>query len=316
MYVCLLLLYLCFFFFQAEDGIRDAQESRGLGDVYKRQGRVRLLENQEEEEEGETAGLTRVQLVFAIIKGIVGPAILYIPHGFKQGGCGFSIPMLWLSWCMFNWGISRMVQVWVLSRTSYADMMTEAFGWAGGATIRWFVLLQQCGVCVTYYVFIAKNLNSVTGIDLGVLCLLQLTVHIPLCWIRDIKNFRFTNIASSWMIVACLFVLLGSAVQDDADHSSTGLTLFNSARFDQFVGTASFAWEGMAALAIPLANASSKQARNEFTQLFQWTTAGITVVYTMFGLVNFAAYGEVVLLAYSSLLLAYYQCCWLPNQCG
>ena len=28
--------HLCFFF-QAEDGIRDAQESRGLGDVYKRQ---------------------------------------------------------------------------------------------------------------------------------------------------------------------------------------------------------------------------------------------------------------------------------------
>ncbi|CZR89477.1 hypothetical protein CDFC105_31273 [Clostridioides difficile] len=29
-------MLLCFFF-QAEDGIRDAQESRGLGDVYKRQ---------------------------------------------------------------------------------------------------------------------------------------------------------------------------------------------------------------------------------------------------------------------------------------
>ena len=27
----------CVFVFQAEDGIRDAQESRGLGDVYKRQ---------------------------------------------------------------------------------------------------------------------------------------------------------------------------------------------------------------------------------------------------------------------------------------
>ncbi len=26
-----------YFFFQAEDGIRAAQESRGLGDVYKRQ---------------------------------------------------------------------------------------------------------------------------------------------------------------------------------------------------------------------------------------------------------------------------------------
>ena len=33
-----LFICFCFFFFQAEDGIRDAQESRGLGDVYKRQG--------------------------------------------------------------------------------------------------------------------------------------------------------------------------------------------------------------------------------------------------------------------------------------
>ena len=32
--------FVCFFFFQAEDGIRDAQESRGLGDVYKRQSLV------------------------------------------------------------------------------------------------------------------------------------------------------------------------------------------------------------------------------------------------------------------------------------
>ena len=33
------MIYLCelFFFFQAEDGIRDLVRSRGLGDVYKRQ---------------------------------------------------------------------------------------------------------------------------------------------------------------------------------------------------------------------------------------------------------------------------------------
>ena len=30
-------IVLCFFFFQAEDGIRDLVRSRGLGDVYKRQ---------------------------------------------------------------------------------------------------------------------------------------------------------------------------------------------------------------------------------------------------------------------------------------
>ena len=37
MVFCVQLGVFFFFFFQAEDGIRDAQESRGLGDVYKRQ---------------------------------------------------------------------------------------------------------------------------------------------------------------------------------------------------------------------------------------------------------------------------------------
>ena len=39
---CTLMLFI-FFFFQAEDGIRDLVRSRGLGDVYKRQLVVRLL---------------------------------------------------------------------------------------------------------------------------------------------------------------------------------------------------------------------------------------------------------------------------------
>ena len=34
---CMRSLVLFFFFFQAEDGIRDLVRSRGLGDVYKRQ---------------------------------------------------------------------------------------------------------------------------------------------------------------------------------------------------------------------------------------------------------------------------------------
>ena len=35
--ILVLLVCTCFFFFQAEDGIRDLVRSRGLGDVYKRQ---------------------------------------------------------------------------------------------------------------------------------------------------------------------------------------------------------------------------------------------------------------------------------------
>ena len=49
-----------FFFFQAEDGIRDLVRSRGLGDVYKRQGQVRL--------HGRVAGDA---LLIALVRGLV-----------------------------------------------------------------------------------------------------------------------------------------------------------------------------------------------------------------------------------------------------
>ena len=38
--VMMSVMMVCFFFFQAEDGIRDLVRSRGLGDVYKRQALV------------------------------------------------------------------------------------------------------------------------------------------------------------------------------------------------------------------------------------------------------------------------------------
>eukprot|EP00831_Metopus_contortus_P035539 TRINITY_DN28295_c0_g1_i1.p1 TRINITY_DN28295_c0_g1~~TRINITY_DN28295_c0_g1_i1.p1 ORF type:complete len:320 (+),score=69.39 TRINITY_DN28295_c0_g1_i1:120-1079(+) len=39
------MVFCCFFFFQAEDGIRDVERSRGLGDVYKRQYQRRVHGN-------------------------------------------------------------------------------------------------------------------------------------------------------------------------------------------------------------------------------------------------------------------------------
>ena len=41
-------MWVLFFFFQAEDGIRDLVRSRGLGDVYKRQEYKQTLINREE----------------------------------------------------------------------------------------------------------------------------------------------------------------------------------------------------------------------------------------------------------------------------
>ena len=43
--MCCITVLVIFFFFQAEDGIRDLVRSRGLGDVYKRQKEHRVVES-------------------------------------------------------------------------------------------------------------------------------------------------------------------------------------------------------------------------------------------------------------------------------
>ena len=54
----------CFFFFQAEDGIRDLVRSRGLGDVYKRQ----LFY---------TSSATIKQVVWNLVKSPIGSSFIW-----------------------------------------------------------------------------------------------------------------------------------------------------------------------------------------------------------------------------------------------
>ena len=54
----LFFFFLFFLFFQAEDGIRDLVRSRGLGDVYKRQVKVRPYINGVWQAYGESCNIT------------------------------------------------------------------------------------------------------------------------------------------------------------------------------------------------------------------------------------------------------------------
>ena len=64
-----------FFFFQAEDGIRDLVRSRGLGDVYKRQhlhGARRLIES-----DGQIRDFFGISDLYEFVWRIDGACLLY-----------------------------------------------------------------------------------------------------------------------------------------------------------------------------------------------------------------------------------------------
>ena len=85
---CMLLVKLCFFFFQAEDGIRVLVRSRGLGDVYKRQ---------------------RYNKQGQIIPFFYADAVVEMPFGALPGsmpGC-YYWPRQWWEKCMRFGGVSE-----------------------------------------------------------------------------------------------------------------------------------------------------------------------------------------------------------------
>ena len=72
----LLSVIICFlfFFFQAEDGIRDAQESRGLGDVYKRQS-LNISAQEIDIAKGKSLFNANCASCHKLNKNLVGPAL-------------------------------------------------------------------------------------------------------------------------------------------------------------------------------------------------------------------------------------------------
>ena len=52
-----------------------------------------------------------------------------------------------------------MLELALTERRSHAALMGLATGEWGMAALRLIVVLQQCGICTTYYVFVATNLQ-------------------------------------------------------------------------------------------------------------------------------------------------------------
>ena len=191
--------------------------------------------------------------VLGIIKGMVGPAILYLPHGFESTGYVVALPIMALSTVMYLHSSRCLLDAWKLEShkseeqevmplqslstseeqqqtpLSYPELAFRAFGSRGESLIKLGIAAMQSGVCLTYLIFVPHNLRSsvmaMFGVDVPPQCWLifMVLVQIPLSWIRDISHFTVTNSIANFFIlyglITCMGFAFGESIQGDADEA-------------------------------------------------------------------------------------------------
>lgn len=188
--------------------------------------------------------------ILAIIKGMVGPAILYLPHGFATAGYVVALPVMALSTVMYLYSSRCLLNAWKLEShkmeeeeeplqqqqpsssptsseeqttttpLSYPELAFRAFGKRGEMLVKIGIAAMQSGVCLTYLIFVPHNLRSsvksMIGVDISpqFWLVLMVLIQIPLSWIRDISHFTITNSIANLLILYGLVTCLGFAVEE------------------------------------------------------------------------------------------------------
>eukprot|EP00658_Telonema_sp_P-2_P008560 TRINITY_DN1322_c0_g1_i1.p1 TRINITY_DN1322_c0_g1~~TRINITY_DN1322_c0_g1_i1.p1 ORF type:complete len:556 (+),score=155.87 TRINITY_DN1322_c0_g1_i1:59-1726(+) len=199
----ILLYFFFFFFFQAEDGIRDAQESRGLGDVYKRQGinaeyggnkllsmaqhlplqstSVKYDKLSEDPTEGPVASRPCRDIVFALsfLAGV----------GAMVASVSMNVPALTQAFDHSS------VKQDLYTHTETVQALAFAFAAAVLFAVIWLVFMRFCVRCAVYCTYIMVLTVEVAG-TVGLFYLA-----------RDTTSSTPQRLLYSLGVIACLLVL-------------------------------------------------------------------------------------------------------------
>lgn len=239
-----------------------------LGDLFHKKPAVQVQEEEEAEEE-ETIiedvveGGSLNAAIFGLIKGTVGPAILYLPQGFQGSGYAVAIPAMLFATGMYIYNAYRLLECWSVEsernykiaqrikqvRTllqphdnddvdytskllTYPELAHRALG-PYAFVVQLGIASMQFGVCLTYLIFVPQNLQEATRalfsrtIPKSYFLVAMLAIVLPLSWITDIRKLTPTNVAATFLIAYGLVAILIMAFfQGLAIDDATGEPVF------------------------------------------------------------------------------------------
>mmetsp|Transcript_95992 Transcript_95992/g.291589 ORF Transcript_95992/g.291589 Transcript_95992/m.291589 type:complete len:500 (+) Transcript_95992:88-1587(+) len=234
---------------------------------------------------------TEAQTVLTILKSFVGSGITFMPGAFAKGGWLFSVALL-LAIALVN-GLCIRLLVDCRTRTgcsSFGEIAQLAGGWGGKLLVQISLVVSQFGFCTVYFIFISELAASMGVSSTKAAVLLQLVPVAPLCLIRDVEHLAYPNLVADVLIMFGLgVVLVTSAVLICSSAPAFEPTVpFKSDTCGIFIGTAIFTFEGLPMM-LPIQ--SSMREPERFLPLFKWLFPCIALLFVVFGLLGYLAYG-------------------------
>ena len=165
------------------------------------------------------------QVFFAIVKSYVGPAILYLPHAFSNGGMLPSLLLLPLLGSLTTAALYLLVQCHTSAAgaPTYGDMGALALGPPGRAAVTFALVGAQLSTITSYYMFVARNLRDSAALygwalppDAWLIPLLM-PLFAPLACLPRLRHLAPTNILADLLILAGLAFVACYAVTQLAE---------------------------------------------------------------------------------------------------
>lgn len=244
------------------------------------------------------------QTLANVVVSIVGTGVLGLPFAFRvagwlAGSIGLIVAGVSSYYCMLLLVECRKKLASEKESSeaeTYGDLGYKSMGAAGGYLTEAVIFLSQCGGAVAYLAFIGKNLESIFqghGFTMVSFVFLLVPIEIALSWIGTLSAFApFSSFANICNVLAMALVVkedIQMVIKRGFSFRDRKAISSNLGGLPFATGMAVFCFEGFS---MTLSLEASMKERRTFPKLLAMIFSGIAILYVLFGMSGYLAYGD------------------------
>lgn len=237
-----------------------------------------------------TSSNTTVAIIF--FKTFLGLAFLFMPNGFQSAGIVGGPAVLGLVYLLELHAMMSLIKCReVLGKEQRFEQLAQVFGSYGQSMTEVLIAMSQFGFCCIWIVNNAQNLQMVLPwMSDNQRLWVTFPFTVPLIWVRRLKSFNATNLIAITMILVTGVYLAVFGAQRFYENGMQPVRLFNIG-IPMWMGSCAYVYMGVN---IVLPVYESAQDKGMVPVLLSLSTLVVTLLYVLFGLLFYFAFGEEV----------------------